>query len=159
MIERGGRVKDITVAGDGETYEDTAPHCDADSSGRSPGDAITGIIAGQAIARSRQLKPVRNDKLSARRGGAGRSTVDCRSALEDDCGGGSDNHGCVFGARGQSFANAHSSLGRRIAVVLSHNARNDCSIAVEWLINVVERVGRTSNVSARAAFDESACKK
>ena len=42
---------------------------------------------------------------------------------------------------------------------LSRNARNDCSIAVEWLINVVERVGRTSNVSARAAFDESACKK
>ena len=86
MIDRGGRVKDIAVACDGETDEDTAPHCDAGTSGRSPGDSITGIKAGQSIARSRQLEPVGNDKLRTRRGGGGRSTVDCRSALEDDTG-------------------------------------------------------------------------
>ena len=64
MIDRGGRVKDITVACNGETNEDTSAHCDGDVSGRSPGDAITGIKTGQAIARSRQFKPVGNDKLS-----------------------------------------------------------------------------------------------
>ena len=61
-----------------------AAHCDVVASGRSPGDAITGIKTGQAIARSRQFKPVGNDKLSARRGGVGRSAVGCDSALEDD---------------------------------------------------------------------------
>jgi hypothetical protein len=83
VIDRDGRAKG-TMAGNGETYEDTAPHRDASTSTRSPGDAITGIIAGQAIARSRQFKPVRNDKLRPRRGGVGRGAVGFRSALEDD---------------------------------------------------------------------------
>ena len=74
------------MAGNRETHEDTAPHCDAGTSTRSPGEAIAGIIAGQAIARSRQLKPVGNDKLSARRGGVGRSAVGCCSALEANSG-------------------------------------------------------------------------
>ena len=84
MIDRGGRAKDITVACNGETNEDTGGHCDIVASGRSPGDAITGIKTGQAIARSRQLEPVGNDKLRTRRGGADRSAVGIRSALEDD---------------------------------------------------------------------------
>ena len=69
------------MAGNGETYEDTAPHRDASTSTRSPVDAITGIIAGQAIARSRQFKPVGNDKMRAGRGGVGRGAVGIRSAL------------------------------------------------------------------------------
>src|SRR5437764_15367240 len=92
MIERGGRVKDIAVAGDGETYEDTAPHGDAGTSARSLRDPITGIIARQAIARSRQLERVGSDKLRAGRSGAGCIAVDCCSALEDNCVGGGNNH-------------------------------------------------------------------
>jgi hypothetical protein len=74
------------MAGNRETYEDTTHHCDAATSTKSPGEAITGIIAGEAIARSRQLKPVGNDKLSARRGSLGRSAVGCCSALEANSG-------------------------------------------------------------------------
>src|SRR5207244_12643635 len=85
LIDRGSLVKD-TMAGNRETDEDTSPHCYGGTSGRSPGHAITGIRAGHAIARSRQLEPVGNDKLSARRGGVGRSTVGCCSALEANSG-------------------------------------------------------------------------
>lgn len=84
MIDRGGRVKDITVACNGKTNEETGTHCDAVASGRRPGDAITGIETGQGIARSRQLQPVGNDKLSACGGGGGCSAVGFGSALEDD---------------------------------------------------------------------------
>ena len=83
LIDRDGRAKG-TMAGNGETYEDTAPHRDASTSTRSPVDAITGIRTGHAIACSRQFKPIGNDKLRARRGGVGRGAIGFRSALEDD---------------------------------------------------------------------------
>ena len=84
MIEGGGRVKNIAVTGDGEPHEDTTPHGDTGTPARGPGDPITGIKTGQVIARSRQLDPVRNDKLRARRGGVDRIAVGCFSVLEDD---------------------------------------------------------------------------